>query len=115
MIVYLHSFEDRYAGQTFGRHIGMDVRHINAPESAELEDIAGAVVAGLKEDERAAPEGLIDLLVIIASGGLGFFTLSGKPKDEAFWINEHSDEQFASLFAPLLKPWKHLGEGVEIH
>jgi hypothetical protein len=115
MIVYLHSFKDRYAGRTFSRHIGMDIRHINVPDSTELKDIADVMVAGLNEEEQAAPEGLIDLLVIVAPGGPGFFTLSGEPQDEAFWIDEHSAETFAIPFARLLKPRNFLGEGVEIH
>jgi hypothetical protein len=115
MIIYLHSFKDRYAGRTFSRHIGMDIRHINVPDSTELKDIADVMVAGLKEEEQAAPEGLIDLLVIVAPGGPGFFTLSGEPQDEALWIDEHSAETFASPFARLLKPKNFLGEGVEIH
>ena len=115
MIVYLHPFDNRYAGRTFGRHIGMDVRHVIVPESAELKDIASVVVAGLKEEERAASNGLIDLLVILAPGGPGYFTLSGKPQDEVFWITEHTAEQFAGPFASLLKPLNHRGQGVEIH
>jgi hypothetical protein len=115
MIVYLHSFDSRYAGRTFGRHIGMDVRHISVPELTDPKQIADVVVAGLKEEERSAPEGSIDLLVIVSDGGPGYFTLSGGLEDEYFWIDEERVGHFAKPFAPLLRSEKDLGEGVEIH
>ena len=115
MIVYLHSSDSRYAGRTFGRHIGMDVRHVAVPEWTEPEDVAGVVVAELNEEGGSSPEAAVDLLVIVADGGAGYFTLSGEPDDEYFWIDRERAGQFAAPFASLLKPKNELGQGVEIH
>ena len=114
MIVYLHSYEDRHAGRTFSRHVGLDVRHVSVPEHIDPEDIAAAVVGSFEEEERSAPQGLIDLLVINAKGGPGRIRLSAGEGDE-FDINERLAAAFASGFAPLLKRRERGGQGVEIH
>ena len=93
----------------------MDVRHVAVPELTEPEDVAGVVVAELNEEGGSSPEAAVDLLVIVADGGAGYFTLSGEPDDEYFWIDRERAGQFAAPFASLLKPKNELGQGVEIH
>ena len=114
MIVYLHPNDARYAGRTFSRHIGMDVRHVILPEEIALEDVAGAVVASFEEDERSAPEGTVDSLVIFAEGGPGWICLTASDGDEEN-ITKANAAKFAGPFAKLLKPSNRNGQGVEIH
>ena len=120
MILYLHPYIIRYAGQTFGRHIGLDVRDVHLlqggiPKDGPSADIAEAVVRHFEDDESRSPDGLIDLLVIVADGGPGYMKLSGGEHDDQYLIDVHNAEEFAAPFARLLKPRSHGGEGVEIH
>lgn len=115
MIVYLYPNKSQYAGRTFGRHIGLDVRHVQLPEFVEPADVAEVFVESLDEDERAAANGSVDALVIVADGGPGWIKLSGGQNDEQLVIDEHNALDFASRFARFLKSARDGGEGVEIH
>lgn len=115
MIIYIHPKDDRYAGKTFSRHIGLDVRHVMLPKFLGPQDVASRVVESFNEDERGEPDGRIDLLVIFADGGPGWIRLTDFGVDGEDKIDEREAARFAEPFSELMKPSREGGLGVEIH
>lgn len=90
------------------RHDGRDVRHVVVPAHTSVRSIAIGVLGVLTDEERATPNGSVDMLLFNSHGGPGIIHIGEG-------ITHHNVATLGELTGPLLKPIVEGGEGIEIH